>query len=176
MHEPRKTTSTGWPTAAETSTTWSTRGGTAICGSSAERSTVTSFAYAAPRSGKSQFGASGVAMTIPAFAPISVVIPARVMRSPCGREPAPWNSTHAYRAPSVPISRTTRMIASFIVTPLRGLPVNVTLIDSGTRSQVRPSASATAISVAPMPAPKAPTAPYEFECESLPTITVPGSQ
>ena len=68
------------------------------------------------------------------------------------------------------------MIASFIVTPFRGRPVNVTLIDSGTRSHVRPRASATAMSVAPIPAPKAPTAPYEFECESLPTITVPGSQ
>ena len=68
------------------------------------------------------------------------------------------------------------MMASFIVTPLRGLPAKVTLMDSGTRSQVRPSASATATSVAPMPAPNAPTAPYELECESLPTITVPGSQ
>jgi len=68
------------------------------------------------------------------------------------------------------------MIASFIVMPLRSLPVKVTLIDPGTRSQVRPRASATATSVAPIPAPNAPTAPYEFECESLPTITVPGSQ
>ena len=68
------------------------------------------------------------------------------------------------------------MIASFMVTPPRGRPVNVTLMDSGTRSQVRPSASATATSVAPIPAPNAPTAPYEFECESLPTMTVPGSQ
>ena len=68
------------------------------------------------------------------------------------------------------------MIASFIVMPLRSVPVNVTLIDSGTRSHVRPRASATAMSVAPMPAPNAPTAPYELLCESLPTITVPGSQ
>ena len=51
------------------------------------------------------------------------------------------------------------MIASFMVTPLRGVPANVTLIDSGTRNQVRPSASATATSVEPMPAPNAPTAP-----------------
>src|SRR5207247_1077649 len=111
------------------------------------------------RSGKSQSGASGVATTMPAFAPISVVMPASVMRSPCGSEPAPWNSTHAYRAPSVPISRTPRMIASFIVTPLRGFPVKVTLMDSGIRSQVRPSASATAMSVAPTPSSPRPRSP-----------------
>ena len=68
------------------------------------------------------------------------------------------------------------MIASFIVMPLRSVPVKLTLIESGTRSHVRPSASATATSVAPIPAPKAPTAPYELLCESDPTITVPGSQ
>ena len=68
------------------------------------------------------------------------------------------------------------MIASFIVTPRRSVPVNSTRIDSGTRSQVRPRARATAMSVAPMPAPNEPTAPYELLCESLPTITVPGSQ
>src|SRR5207247_1084416 len=67
----------GCPIASDMSTTWSTRGGTAICGSSVERSTVSSFAYEAPRSGKSHPGASGVSATIPAFAPISVVMPAR---------------------------------------------------------------------------------------------------
>ena len=45
------------------------------------------------------------------------------------------------------------------VTPLGSLPRKTTLTLSGTLSQVRPLAAAKAMSVAPIPVPKAPTAP-----------------
>ena len=54
-------------------------------------------------------------------------------------------------------------------------PANSTSIVPGTICQKLPSAIAPAMSVAPRPVPKEPSAPYVQLCESAPTITEPGT-
>ena len=64
---------------------------------------------------------------------------------------------------------------SLAVTPGSSRPRTVIFRLSGTRSHRTPSAQMLAISLRPMPAPKAPISPAWGVCESEPSTTSPGS-
>ncbi len=88
---------------------------------------------------------------------------------------SPWNSMTLKLAPwavSMPMRCRIRSLG-----PTFGAkrPVTSTLIVSGTSTfRATPSAQTEAISVAPMPKAKAPSAPWLVVWESVPTTTEPG--
>ena len=85
----------------------------------------------------------------------------------------PPTSSAWYNAPSTPISPIKCKIKSFAETHLLSLPLNSTLIVSGTLNQVSPDAMPQARSVEPTPVANAPNAPYVQVCESAPIIKSP---
>src|SRR6266550_890162 len=108
--------------------------------------------------------------------PIYVVMLQRTNRSFIGNPFTvdPVNSTAAYLAPSSPVVPMILRITSFAVVRSESVPWMSTRSVSGTRSQSRPEAMTAAVSVAPMPAAKAPTAPTMFVWLSLPMMSSPG--
>ena len=67
------------------------------------------------------------------------------------------------------------MITSLPVTPGESFPFKITFATFGTCHQVTPVAQMLAASVRTTGVPKAATAPYRFECESLATTSAPGT-
>ncbi len=104
------------------------------------------------------------AAIIPTFAPISVVMLHSTKRSFIGNASTvgPVNSTAAYRAASSPVVPITFRMTSFAPVRSPSLPRISTRIVSGTRSQSWPFAITAAVSVAPIPAANAPSAPTMF--------------
>src|SRR5207247_2454347 len=80
----------------------------------------------------------------------------------------------AYLRPSSPVVPMTSRITSLAVVRSDSAPRMYTRSVSGTPSQRRPEAITAAVSVAPMPAAKAPTAPTMFVSLSLPMMSSPG--
>ncbi len=88
---------------------------------------------------------------------------------------SPWNSSARKFAPCALIFPIRWRIRSFGPTYSGKAPVTTTLIVGGTSTlSAAPSVQTLAISVAPIPNAKAPSAPWLVVCESVPTTTVPG--
>ena len=88
---------------------------------------------------------------------------------------SPWNSITRKLAPSAVTLPIRCRIRSFGPTCLGNLPLTTTLMVAGTSTlSTEPSVHTLAISVAPMPKEKAPSAPWLVVWLSVPTTTAPG--
>ena len=89
--------------------------------------------------------------------------------------PSPTNSSAMFVAPPTPISAIRARMRSLPATNPRFSPASSTTIVPGTICQNVPIAMQPAMSVAPIPVPKAPSAPYVHVWESDPATTEPGT-
>ena len=89
---------------------------------------------------------------------------------------SPWNSITLKLAPSAVSLPIRFRIMSLGSTYLGSVPLTTTLMVPGTSTfRIFPRAQTAAISVAPMPKEKAPSAPCDVVWLSVPTRTEPGS-
>src|SRR5256885_866437 len=174
VHEPRNATSIFVPSTSSTGLRFAGFDGHATCGpmpSTSKVNVFTNVASSSDRIGSNRAPVwarysfvTGSASIMPTFAPISVVMLHRTKRSFIGKAftVEPVNSTAAYRAASSPVVPITLRMTSLAPVRSPRVPRMSTRIVSGTRSHNCPFAITAAVSVAPIPAANAPTAPTMF--------------